>query len=121
MWGDKLGDHGNPAPNNPVWQPYRGIVTLCIECFSRTLRIFLDLSISRLFWQVQEVSDRKVYKTQFSIVADANQSDSQTKACQLAAFRADAADILQTLPETQRLDFDASSLMLWSYASERNV
>ncbi|GFS59369.1 gag-Pol polyprotein [Trichonephila clavipes] len=31
-----------------------------------------------------------------------------TKACQLAAsLRADAADILQTLPETQRLDFDA--------------
>ncbi|GFT44691.1 gag-Pol polyprotein [Trichonephila clavipes] len=29
-------------------------------------------------------------------------------ACQLAAsLRADAADILQTLPETQRLDFDA--------------
>ncbi|GFT53231.1 gag-Pol polyprotein [Trichonephila clavipes] len=48
------------------------------------------------------------YKTQFSIVADANQWDSQTKACQLAAsLRADAADILQTLPETQRLDFDA--------------
>ncbi|GFW39195.1 gag-Pol polyprotein [Trichonephila clavipes] len=34
--------------------------------------------------------------------------DSQTKACQLvASLRADAADILQTLPETQRLDFDA--------------
>ncbi|GFX64608.1 hypothetical protein TNCV_1671441 [Trichonephila clavipes] len=50
----------------------------------------------------------QVYKTQFSIVADANQWDSQTKACQLAAsLRADAADILQTLPETQRLDFDA--------------
>ncbi|GFS99793.1 retrovirus-related Pol polyprotein from transposon 412 [Trichonephila clavipes] len=49
-----------------------------------------------------------LYKTQFSIVADANQWDSQTKACQLAAsLRADAADILQTLPETQRLDFDA--------------
>ncbi|GFV07488.1 gag-Pol polyprotein [Trichonephila clavipes] len=62
-------------------------------------------------------SSWQVYKTQFSIVADANQWDSQTKACQLAAsLRADAADILQTLPETQRLDFDAS-LMLWSYAS----
>ncbi|GFV75114.1 retrovirus-related Pol polyprotein from transposon 412 [Trichonephila clavipes] len=57
--GDKLGDHGNPAPNNPVWQPYRGIVTLCIELFSYAPD-FLDLSISRLFWQVQEVSDRKV-------------------------------------------------------------
>ncbi|GFU61120.1 retrovirus-related Pol polyprotein from transposon 17.6 [Trichonephila clavipes] len=49
-------------------------------------------------------SSWQVYKTQFSIVADAN----QTKACRLAAsLRADAADILQTLPETQRLDFDA--------------
>ncbi|GFX29994.1 retrovirus-related Pol polyprotein from transposon 412 [Trichonephila clavipes] len=58
-------------------------------------------------------SSWQVYKTQFSIVADANQWDSHTKACQLAAsLRADAADILQTLPETQRLDFDAS-LMLW--------
>ncbi|GFW60434.1 gag-Pol polyprotein [Trichonephila clavipes] len=53
-------------------------------------------------------SSWQVNKTQFSIVADANQWDSQTKACQLAAsLRADAADILQTLPETQRLDFDA--------------
>ncbi|GFU79395.1 retrovirus-related Pol polyprotein from transposon 412 [Trichonephila clavipes] len=53
-------------------------------------------------------SSWQVYKTQFSIVADANQRDSHTKACQLAAsLRADAADILQTLPETQRLDFDA--------------
>ncbi|GFW27444.1 hypothetical protein TNCV_162891 [Trichonephila clavipes] len=53
-------------------------------------------------------SSWQVYKTQFSIVADANQWDSQSKACQLAAsLRADAADILQTLPETQRLDFDA--------------
>ncbi|GFY00624.1 uncharacterized protein TNCV_2140181 [Trichonephila clavipes] len=53
-------------------------------------------------------SSWQVYKTQFSIVADANQWDSQTKACQSAAsLRADAADILQTLPETQRLDIDA--------------
>ncbi|GFY18289.1 retrovirus-related Pol polyprotein from transposon 412 [Trichonephila clavipes] len=53
-------------------------------------------------------SSWQVYKIQFSIVADANQWDSQTKACQLAAsLRADAADILQTLPEIQRLDFDA--------------
>ncbi|GFX94394.1 RNase H domain-containing protein [Trichonephila clavipes] len=37
----------------------------------------------------------------------------------VSCFSADAADILQTLPETQRLDIDAL-LMLWSYASERN-
>ncbi|GFV35202.1 gag-Pol polyprotein [Trichonephila clavipes] len=66
-------------------------------------------------------SSWQVYKTQFSIVADANQWDSQTKACQLAAsLRADAADILQTLPETQRLDFDALVNAL-ELRSERNV
>ncbi|GFU38525.1 gag-Pol polyprotein [Trichonephila clavipes] len=64
----------------------------------------------------------QVYKTQFSIVADANQWDSQTKACQLAAsLRADAADILQTLPETQRLDFDALVNALELRFRERNV
>ncbi|GFX31589.1 gag-Pol polyprotein [Trichonephila clavipes] len=66
-------------------------------------------------------SSWQVYKTQFSIVADANQWDSQTKACQLAAsLRADAADILQTLPETQRLDFDALVNAL-ELRFERNV
>ncbi|GFW87351.1 gag-Pol polyprotein [Trichonephila clavipes] len=67
-------------------------------------------------------SSWQVYKTQFSIVADANQWDSQTKACQLAAsLRADAADILQTLPETQRLDFDALVNALELRFGERNV
>ncbi|GFV91651.1 gag-Pol polyprotein [Trichonephila clavipes] len=66
-------------------------------------------------------SSWQVYKTQFSIVADANQWDSQTKACQLAAsLRVDAADILQTLPETQRLDFDALVNAL-ELRFERNV
>ncbi|KFM75817.1 hypothetical protein X975_16651, partial [Stegodyphus mimosarum] len=52
----------------------------------------------------------QVYKTQFSIVAEANGWDSQAKACHLAAsLRADAADILQTLPENKRLDFEALS------------
>ncbi|GFT86771.1 gag-Pol polyprotein [Trichonephila clavipes] len=66
-------------------------------------------------------SSWQVYKTQFSIVADVNQWDSQTKACQLAAsLRADAADILQTLPETQRLDIDALVNAL-ELRFERNV
>ncbi|GFX53988.1 gag-Pol polyprotein [Trichonephila clavipes] len=54
-------------------------------------------------------SSWQVYKTQFSIVADANQWDSPDQGLPVAAasLRADAADILQTLPETQRLDFDA--------------
>ncbi|KMQ82254.1 hypothetical protein RF55_23637 [Lasius niger] len=52
----------------------------------------------------------QVYKTQFSIVADANGWDEETKACHLAAsLRADAADILQSLSEHQRRDFEALS------------
>ncbi|GFS87512.1 hypothetical protein TNCV_4162331 [Trichonephila clavipes] len=34
MWA-ALGGHGNPAPNNPVWQPYR--------VFSSIVRDFLEL------------------------------------------------------------------------------
>ncbi|GFS63195.1 gag-Pol polyprotein [Trichonephila clavipes] len=68
---------------------------------------------AKIFEKVEEVSisfrsDLEKLKQKVMTVADANQWDSQTKACQLAAsLRADAADILQTLPETQRLDFDA--------------
>ncbi|KFM65484.1 Retroviral-like aspartic protease 1, partial [Stegodyphus mimosarum] len=52
----------------------------------------------------------QVYKTQFSIVEEANGWDSQAKACNLAAsLRTDAVDILQTLPENKRLDFEALS------------
>ncbi|GFW09580.1 retrovirus-related Pol polyprotein from transposon 412 [Trichonephila clavipes] len=68
---------------------------------------------AKIFEKVEEVSisfrsDLEKLKQKVMTVADANQWDSQTKTCQLAAsLRADAADILQTLPETQRLDFDA--------------
>ncbi|KFM64799.1 hypothetical protein X975_19283, partial [Stegodyphus mimosarum] len=52
----------------------------------------------------------QLYKTQFCTVADANGWDSQAKTCHLAAsLREHAADILQTIPETQRLDFEALS------------
>ncbi|GFW76550.1 retrovirus-related Pol polyprotein from transposon 412 [Trichonephila clavipes] len=64
----------------------------------------------------------QVYKTQFSIVADANQWDSQTKACQLAAFLFEPT--LLTFCKLCRKHsgwISTLSLMLWSYASERNV
>ncbi|GFU12275.1 gag-Pol polyprotein [Trichonephila clavipes] len=78
--------------------------------FARYLQYFnkLQAECKKQTAHLVEYFFDRLYKTQFSIVADANQWDSQTKACQLAAsLRADAADILQTLPETQRLDFDA--------------
>ncbi|GFU86004.1 gag-Pol polyprotein [Trichonephila clavipes] len=65
---------------------------------------------AKIFEKVEDVSIsfRSDLEEIEAEMADANQWDSQTKACQLAAsLRADAADILQTLPETQRLDFDA--------------
>ncbi|GFV97677.1 gag-Pol polyprotein [Trichonephila clavipes] len=54
-------------------------------------------------------SSWQVYKTQFSIVADANQWDSQTKACQLAAslFEPTLLTFCKLCRKTQRLDFDA--------------
>ncbi|KAF8771901.1 hypothetical protein HNY73_019266 [Argiope bruennichi] len=56
--------------------------------------------------------DRKaswqVYKTQFTMVAEANGWNPQAKAFHLAAsFRGDAGDILETLTEEQRHDFQA--------------
>ncbi|GFX49567.1 hypothetical protein TNCV_4902091 [Trichonephila clavipes] len=68
---------------------------------------------AKIFEKIEDVSisfrsDLEKLKQKVMTVADANQWDSQTNACQLAAsLRADAADILQNLPETQRLDFDA--------------
>jgi hypothetical protein len=49
----------------------------------------------------------QVYKTQFTIVANANGWDSLTKAQQLAAsLRAEAADVLRTISEDQMLNFE---------------
>ncbi|GFS99682.1 CCHC-type domain-containing protein [Nephila pilipes] len=50
----------------------------------------------------------QVYKTQFSIVANGNGWDPVTKARQLAAsLRAEAADVLRTVPEEEQLNFEA--------------
>ncbi|GFX04742.1 uncharacterized protein TNCV_2247251 [Trichonephila clavipes] len=55
--------------------------------------------------------DRKtnweVYKTQFSIISDADGGTEGVKACQLAAsLRGAAAEVLQTLPDTERLNLN---------------
>ncbi|KAF8770190.1 hypothetical protein HNY73_017752 [Argiope bruennichi] len=55
----------------------------------------------------------QVYKTQFTMVAEANGWNPQAKAFHLAtSLRGDAADILETLTEEQRHDFQALSSAL---------
>ncbi|GFW53871.1 uncharacterized protein TNCV_2446631 [Trichonephila clavipes] len=50
----------------------------------------------------------EVYKTQFSIISEANRWTEGVKACQLAAsLRGEAAEILQTLPDTERLNLNS--------------
>ncbi|GFW68337.1 uncharacterized protein TNCV_2263271 [Trichonephila clavipes] len=50
----------------------------------------------------------EVYKTQFSIISEANGWTEGVKACQLAAsLRGEAAEILQTLPDTERLNLNS--------------
>ncbi|GFU34453.1 uncharacterized protein TNCV_1992011 [Trichonephila clavipes] len=50
----------------------------------------------------------EVYKTQFSIISEANGWTEEVKACQLAAsLRREAAEILQTLPDTERLNLNS--------------
>ncbi|MBJ5584697.1 hypothetical protein JGG81_25170, partial [Salmonella enterica subsp. enterica serovar Typhimurium] len=49
-----------------------------------------------------------VYKTQFEVIAEANGWRTREKACFLAAsLRSPAADVLQTLPEEKRLDYES--------------
>ncbi|GFW77834.1 uncharacterized protein TNCV_3404091 [Trichonephila clavipes] len=50
----------------------------------------------------------EVYKTQFSIISEANGWTEGVKACQLAAsLRGEAAEILQTLPDPERLNLNS--------------
>ncbi|GFT62178.1 uncharacterized protein TNCV_252001 [Trichonephila clavipes] len=50
----------------------------------------------------------EVYKTKFSIISEANGRTEGVKACQLAAsLSGEAAEILQTLPDTERLNFNS--------------
>ncbi|GFV00880.1 uncharacterized protein TNCV_1386941 [Trichonephila clavipes] len=50
----------------------------------------------------------EVYKTQFSMISEANGWTEGVKACQLAAsLRGEAAEVLQTLPDTERLNLNS--------------
>ncbi|GFX60108.1 uncharacterized protein TNCV_4532691 [Trichonephila clavipes] len=50
----------------------------------------------------------EVYKTQFSLIFEANGWTEGVKACVLAAsLREEGAEVLQTLPDTERLDFNS--------------
>ncbi|GFV73825.1 uncharacterized protein TNCV_3540011 [Trichonephila clavipes] len=55
-----------------------------------------------------EKTNWEVYKTQSSIISEAYGWTEGVKACQLAAFlRGEAAEILQTLPDTERLNLNS--------------
>ncbi|GFV80237.1 retrovirus-related Pol polyprotein from transposon 412 [Trichonephila clavipes] len=63
----------------------------------------------------------EVYKTQFCIISEANGWTEGVKACQLAAsLRGEAAEVLQTLPDTERLNLN-SCVTLWIFGSARNT
>ncbi|GFV91172.1 uncharacterized protein TNCV_896931 [Trichonephila clavipes] len=50
----------------------------------------------------------EVYKTQFSIISEANGWSEGVKACQLvASLRGEAAEVLQTLPDTEQLNLNS--------------
>ncbi|GFT72387.1 uncharacterized protein TNCV_3609301 [Trichonephila clavipes] len=50
----------------------------------------------------------EVYKTQFSIISEAIGWTEEAKACQLAAsLRRETAEVLQTLPDTERLNLNS--------------
>ncbi|GFT69150.1 uncharacterized protein TNCV_2566071 [Trichonephila clavipes] len=54
------------------------------------------------------ITNWEVYKTQFSIISEANGWTEGVKACQLAAsLRREDAEILQTLPDTERLNLNS--------------
>ncbi|GFV98977.1 uncharacterized protein TNCV_3390401 [Trichonephila clavipes] len=68
----------------------------------------------------------EVYKTQFSTISGANGWTEVVKACQLtASLRGEAAEILQTLPDTERLNlnslYEPPSIPLWIFGSARNT
>ncbi|GFW27973.1 uncharacterized protein TNCV_768531 [Trichonephila clavipes] len=59
-------------------------------------------------WTYDGKTNWEVYKTQFSIISEVNGWTEGVKACQLAAsLRGEAAEILQTLPETERLNLNS--------------
>ncbi|GFS42776.1 gag-Pol polyprotein [Nephila pilipes] len=58
-------------------------------------------------------TSRQVYKTQFTMVAEVNGWNPRVQAFHMAAsLRGEAADILETLPQEQRHDFQALSSAL---------
>ncbi|GFX93935.1 uncharacterized protein TNCV_3412981 [Trichonephila clavipes] len=58
--------------------------------------------------ETQFVPASAVYKTQICIISEANGGTEGVKACQLAAsLRGEAAEVLQTLPDTKRLNLNS--------------
>ncbi|GFY44470.1 uncharacterized protein TNIN_45261 [Trichonephila inaurata madagascariensis] len=91
---------------------------LGIACF-RVLNIFPGCTSNGTYYNIiirasetvdtyDEKTNWEVYKTQFSIISEANGWTEGVKAYQLAAFlRGEAAEVLQTLPDTKRLNLNS--------------
>ncbi|GFV14564.1 uncharacterized protein TNCV_3999151 [Trichonephila clavipes] len=82
-------------------------------CFFRTCAFFCIASdtsspVSVKLSTYEGKNNWEVYKTQFSIISEANGWTEGVKACQLAAsLRGEAAEILQSLPDTERLNLNS--------------
>ncbi|GFV74734.1 uncharacterized protein TNCV_1039721 [Trichonephila clavipes] len=64
----------------------------------------------------------EVYKTQVSIISEAHGWTEGVKACQLvASLRGEAAEILQTLPDTERLNLNSLYNALDLFGSAKNT
>ncbi|GFV21375.1 uncharacterized protein TNCV_2371321 [Trichonephila clavipes] len=88
-------EESNILPSSPVH-----VSTFPVPVTASTISVKLSTYDGKTNWEV--------YKTQFSIISEANGLTEGVKACELAAsFRGVAAEILQTLPETERLNLNS--------------
>ncbi|GFW23151.1 uncharacterized protein TNCV_3802511 [Trichonephila clavipes] len=82
-------------PSSPV-----PVSTFPVPVTASTVSVKLSTYDGKTNWEV--------YKTQFSIISEANGWTEGVNACQLAAsLRGEAAEILQTLPDTERLNLNS--------------
>ncbi|GFY19210.1 uncharacterized protein TNCV_4225741 [Trichonephila clavipes] len=88
-------NESNFLPSSPV-----PVSTSPVPVTASTVSVKLSTYDGKMNWEV--------YKTQFSIISEANGWTEGVKACQLAAsLRGEAAEILQTLPDTERLNLNS--------------
>ncbi|GFX01295.1 uncharacterized protein TNCV_3729641 [Trichonephila clavipes] len=88
-------NESNFLPSSPV-----PVSTSPVPVTASTVSVKLSTYDGKTNWEV--------YKTQFSIISEANGWTEDVKACQLAgSLIREAAEILQTLPDTERLNLNS--------------